>query len=93
MEFPVLCDNMTCRITILNSFRLFVPEVLQKLADCGVDAFRLYILDEEEDEIKNLIKLYRNYIEYGKAADARMDEEAARIKAAGFTKGHYFRGV
>jgi len=94
MEFPVLCDNIDCRSTILNSNVLFVPDALSSLADAGIDIFRLYIWDEDTDTIKELVRLYRAALaapDTGeKAASGRLAE---KIKASGFTKGHYYRGV
>ena len=94
MEFPVLCDNVDCRSTILNSKVLFVPDSLRSLAEAGIDIFRLYIWDEDDDTVKEIVRLYRSELTgtgsgYG-TAFGRLTE---KIKAAGFTKGHYYRGV
>ena len=94
MEFPVLCDNVDCRSTILNSKALFVPDSLRSLAEAGIDIFRLYIWDEDDDTVKEIVRLYRSELTgtgsgYG-TAFGRLTE---KIKAAGFTKGHYYRGV
>jgi collagenase-like PrtC family protease len=73
---------------------LFVPDALSSLADAGIDIFRLYIWDEDTDTIRELVRLYRAALagpDAGeKAASGRLAEE---IKASGFTKGHYYRGV
>lgn len=73
---------------------LFVPDALSSLADAGIDIFRLYIWDEDTDTIKELVRLYRAALaapDTGeKAASGRLAE---KIKASGFTKGHYYRGV
>ncbi len=93
VEFPILCDNMACRSTILNSNNLFVPDILDKLAESGVDVFRLYFNDETAGDIAGIVKIYRDFLDLGKRAETVHSDEIARIKAAGFTKGHYFRGV
>lgn len=93
-EFPVFCDSIDCRSTILNSNVLFVPDSLRTLADAGIDIFRLYIWDEDDDTIRELVKLYRAGLEGADISDgtafSRLTE---KLKAAGFTKGHYYRGV
>ena len=91
IEFPVLCDRIDCRSTILNSNVLFIPDSLKKLKDSGVGLFRLYISDEKPDIVKSLVELHRTA---STQEDFRgFKELAEEIKAGGFTKGHYFRGV
>ena len=93
IEFPILCDAVDCRSTILNSNVLFVPDGINGLRKAGINIFRLYILDERPEELKELVQLFRA------AAAGDSDEMAShsalveRIKAEGFTKGHYYRGV
>ncbi len=92
-DFPVLCDNIDCRSTLLNSNVLFVPDSLKNLADAGINIFRLYIWDEEPDIIKDMVSLYRAAASCDSKAAAAYGGLAERIKASGFTKGHYYRGV
>lgn len=93
MEFPVLCDRLDCRSTILNAKVLFVPDSLQSLKAGGAGIFRLYIWDETSDRIKELVQLYRAAALGDSREMAAHSELAERVKAAGFTKGHYYRGV
>jgi collagenase-like PrtC family protease len=93
MEFPVLCDNIDCRSTILNSTVLFVPDSLRSLAEAGISIFRLYIWDEDVDTIKELVRLYRAALAGSGSGEAALGRLTDKIKAAGFTKGHYYRGV
>jgi collagenase-like PrtC family protease len=93
MEFPVLCDNVDCRSTVLNSTVLFVSDSLRSLADAGISIFRLYIWDEDVDTIKELVRLYRTVLAESGSGKAVSGWLTDRIKAAGFTKGHYYRGV
>lgn len=91
--FPVLCDNIDCRSIILNSNVLFVPDSMGSLVKAGVDIFRFYIWDEDPVTIRELVGLYR-----ASAAGSAVEAAACaglveRVKAAGFTKGHYYRGV
>jgi len=91
IDFPVICDKIDCRSTILNSNVLFVPEAVKKLADAGVSTFRLYIMNECIDRIKELVNLYRML-----ACKADAEKYAGlvkRIKSEGFTKGHFYKGV
>jgi putative protease len=93
MEFPILCDKIDCRSTILNSNALFVPDSLRDLKAAGTGVFRMYIWDEAPDVVKELVQLYRAAVcGSSKWAEARSGL-TERIKAAGFTKGHYYRGV
>lgn len=88
VEFPVLCDSLDCRSTILNSKVLFAPDALISLRDAGVVIFRLCMLNEEPDEIRELVMLHRdiaagcgNWMDtHGKLIE--------NIKSAGFTKGY-----
>ncbi len=93
IEFPVLSDNVDCRSTILNSNVLFIPDGAKSLRQAGVDIFRLYILDERPEDVKELVRLFRASI-IGSNTDIEAHNELVeRIKATGFTKGHYYRGV
>ncbi len=92
MGFPVICDNIDCRSTILNSNVLFVPDSIGSLVKAGVNLFRLYIWDEEPDTLKDLVGLYRASASGGKD-NAAFGGLVDRIKASGFTKGHFYRGV
>ncbi len=93
MGFPVLCDNIDCRSTILNSNVLFVPDSMGSLIKAGVNIFRLYIWDEDPDTIKDLIGLYKASATGDASEVAAYSSLVDRIKATGFTKGHYYRGV
>lgn len=87
VEFPVLCDNTTCRSTILNSKVLFVPEMLKELTQSGVSILRLYIWDEEPEDIIQLVRLHR-----GEQTE-QTGRIAEKVRGSGFTKGHYVKGV
>ena len=91
MEFPVLCDRIDCRSTILNSNALFIPDGLKTLRDSGVRFFRLYISDEPPDTVSKLAELHRKALAGEDISGFKGFVE--EIKAGGFTKGHYYRGV
>lgn len=92
-EFPVFCDRVDCRSTILNSNVLFIPDSLRSLKAAGVGIFRLYIWDEEPSVVKELVQLYRSAMSGDDIGLAGHGQLAEKIKAPGFTKGHYYRGV
>jgi putative protease len=92
-EFPVLCDRIDCRSTILNSNVLFIPDSLRSLKAAGVSIFRLYIWDEKPSGIKELVQLYRAAMIGNDKEIAEHSQLTDKIKASGFTKGHYYRGV
>lgn len=91
VEFPVFCDRIDCRSTILNSNVLYIPDSLKKLADSGIGLLRLYISDEKPENVRSLVELHRMAL---KQEDFKgLKELTEEIKGRGFTKGHYFRGV
>jgi putative protease len=92
-EFPVFCDRMDCRSTILNSTVLFVPDGLRSLKSAGIDIFRLYVWEEEPDAVGELVRLYRAALAGDEQGVREHGRLADRIRASGFTKGHYYRGV
>jgi len=91
IEFPVICDKIDCRSIILNSNVLFVPEAVKKLADAGVSTLRMYIRDESQERIRDLVSLYRELA--GGADTGKYAELIEQIKTKGFTKGHFYKGV
>lgn len=93
IHFPVLCDKMDCRNTILNSNVLFVPDVVNTLKKAGIDIFRLYIWEEKPEQIKELVQLYRASAAGDTGKLKGFGSLSQQIKEAGHTKGHYFRGV
>ncbi|HEY9062868.1 MAG TPA: DUF3656 domain-containing protein [Pseudobacteroides sp.] len=57
-RFPVLCDRIDCRSTILSSDRLSIPECVGELKIIGIETFRFNIWDESNDDIDKLIKKF-----------------------------------
>jgi putative protease len=90
-EFPVLCDRTDCRSTILNSDVLFVTDVVKALADAGIGLLRMYIWDEEPEQVRELIKLYKAARFDGAVKPSGF--RTAMLNEGRYTKGHYFRGV
>lgn len=52
--FRILTDRQNCRNIILNSKKIFVPEVVNELKN--VEYFRTYFLDETAEERRKIIK-------------------------------------
>jgi len=76
-KFPILTDPEVCRIQLLNSKILFVPEVCGYLKE-DVDYFRAYFFDETKEEREKVLR----QIKTGK-----------KIDTFGYTSGHFYRGV
>jgi len=92
VRFPVRTDKISCQTTVYNSKVIFVPEVINELAEAGVCDFRIDFTDEKPERMRDIMSLYR--YETGKDAKPGFyDELIDEIKSEGFTRGHYFRGV
>ncbi len=76
-KFPILSDKLTCTSRIFNTSPVVMSDKLNQIKKCGAKYLRFSFTDENTDEIKNIISLYKN----GKKCDFE------------FTRGHYFRGV
>ena len=83
MPMPLVLDDTDCRATILNTDKLYVPEIVQNLVESGVNIFRMYFFDETKEEIEEICS------EFKEAIDGKSDFD---IKY-GTTRGHYFRGI
>lgn len=64
-EFPVLGDPRSCRSTVLNCNRICRLESVRELLESGVGIFRMYIYDENPEEIKKTASLFKAAF-YGK---------------------------
>ncbi len=93
IEFPVLCDNIDCRSTILNSTSLFLADNIKKSDFSGIDYIRLNIFDETPERVQKLLKLHRQALEDFQAVKANFADVVEEIRSEGFTRGHYYRGV
>lgn len=93
MEFPVLCDRIDCRSTIFNANVLLAADSIDKIKTSGADMVRLNFIDERPDEIRSIVDMHRDVLNYGKKALDAHKQLTEKIKDRGFTKGHYLRGV
>jgi len=79
----------SCRTQLLNSDVLLLAEELRDFTAGGVTKLRGDFYLESPEETGRIIKLYKNYRNMD-GKDRGLIEE---IKAKGFTKGHFYRGV
>ncbi len=91
--FPVVTDNMDCRSSIYNSATLLVPELCGRLKKSGVELFRLDFLFEDAETVYDVTAMYSDVLKYGDEALEKYAPLVERLRAGGFTRGHYFRGV
>jgi putative protease len=89
-RFPLVGDSTDCRCTIFYSSALFAPDIVKKAGDLGLDYIRLSFVDESPKEIYDIVNLHRSLLEN---RESKFTETIERIKAKGFTKGHFSRGV
>lgn len=94
--FPVETDRH-CRMHIYNSRDLCVIEDLAALKAIGVSVLRIEAGRQGPDYVRDVVKSYKTALEL---PASKMEEETAAFKdimqkhsPAGFTKGHYYRGV
>jgi putative protease len=93
MEFPVICDKIDCRSTLMNANVLLLLDNIDKIINSGADYLRLNITDEDESAIKKIIETHRLVLNKGAGSMQGYEALIRGIKERGFTKGHYFRGV
>lgn len=93
IEFPVVCDNISCRTVILNSNVLFIPELIDGLYLGNAGRMRLYVWDETPEQVNKLCMLHRGLSVNSKKAMQQYGSLIEQVKSGGYTKGHYLRGV
>jgi U32 family peptidase len=72
---------------------LYLIESIEKLQNAGIDSVRLNVTDENNDTIRQIVDMHKEAIQGGAGSIKRHRDIIEKIKAEGFTKGHYFRGV
>ena len=94
--FPVETDRY-CRMHIFNSRDLCVIEDLAALRGIGVAVLRIEATRQGPDYVRDVVKSYHSALDQ---PVSQIEEKTARLKdlmlkysPAGFTKGHYYRGV
>lgn len=78
-----------CRTQLLNSDVLLLAEELGDVVASGVTRLRGDFYFESPEETGRIIKLYKDY----RNIDWKERSFIEEIKAKGFTKGHFYRGV
>lgn len=99
MIFPLECDE-NCRMLVFNPKTLCLADRLTGLLKTGVRTLRIEARKEEPYWVKKVVQVYRQeldrYQELGpekyKVRDGSK-ELLSQLSPAGFTAGHYFRGV
>lgn len=96
MHFP-LESVENCRMFIFNSKVLNMLEQLSELLAARVNWLRIEARREEAYWVKKVVQVYRAELTRAeKGAVQPLPESMAileELSPAGFTKGHYFRGV
>jgi len=83
-QFPLITDQGDCRVTLLNTDKIDVPDLLLPLKEKGISVFRLYAHDESAEEMAEILVQYRK---------ALMQPYKDYNREKGYTSGHYRRGV
>lgn len=94
--FPVDTDT-SCRFYVFNSRTLCMIDDLDKIIGLGVGGLRIEARHAQEQEVVQLLGMYRQALEEIGADSSRPPswyrEELERKAAAPLTRGHYYRGV
>lgn len=83
-HFPLQCYAGSCRMLILNSVKLHVPELAQPLQNNGVSWLRLHLCEEAPEDTAAQIAQYQG---------ALLQQPGRVPKGQLYTAGHYMRGV
>jgi putative protease len=95
-EFPLAGDS-NCRFYVFNSRTLCLIDDLDKVIDMGIGSIRIEARRQSEDEIRQMVAIYRrtlNQLQAGEKPDyENLKVQLARVSPSKFTKCHYYRGV
>jgi len=96
LVFPIYTGN-NCSIQILNAQKMCLLEHIKELEEAFITNIRIDFTIEKEDEITQTLSAYLEAVESVTSGSSRSeilnDSLIEKIKGAGFTKGHFFRGV
>jgi putative protease len=96
MDFPVRTDRY-CRSHIFNSKDLSMLDSLRDLIKSGAEIIRLNMLDENPDEVLSITRAFSDSVDYINGYLSKLpssvSEISEKIRDAGYTRGHYYRGV
>ena len=80
-RFPIICEN--CKNILLNSVPIYMADKAADLVSLNVDAIRLKFTTETPDEVKKVIKAYKEGLS-GTVPKGVFDK---------ITRGHFYRGA
>ena len=86
-KFPVIFNNKQCTMQILNADKLFSEEAIKQL-NSKVDYMRVYVYDENTENIKNVINGIQDILN-----SKEMKNKIISNNTQKYTNGHFFRGV
>jgi len=86
-KFPVLFNNKQCTMQILNSDKLFSEEATKSLSN-KVDYMRLYVYDENINQIENVINNVIDIINNKGVENKIVSNETEK-----YTNGHFYKKV
>jgi putative protease len=81
------------RTVYLNSQPLFMLDRLRELKKASVTSYRLEFTSETAEEIREVLQLLNKQIGALESNREIKDGFPGFIRAGGFTRGHYYRGV
>ncbi|WP_202819970.1 DUF3656 domain-containing U32 family peptidase [Calderihabitans maritimus] len=96
--FPLESDQY-CRMFVFNPKELCLIEDLPLFMDLGINSLRIEAKKESAEYVRRVVTAYRTAIDEAwqlrkdKGTLTKLKEELEKASAAGFTKGHYYRGV
>lgn len=96
--FPLICDRL-CRMHLFNPKELCLMENLLEILTLDLASLRIEGQTRPPEQLTKIVRTYRevldqyqdNVLPTGRLAEAK--QYLATFTPAGFTKGHYFRGV
>lgn len=92
-RFNYKTDPLLKRTTLYNSSKLMLDDT-SPLKESSVGILRIGIMDESLDEISELCRFYREQWVGGvERSVLHMSETIMKMKKAGVTEGHFYRGV
>lgn len=86
-KFPVLFNKVQCTMQILNSDKLFSEEAIKSLNN-KVDYMRMYIYDENKEDIQKVLNVVKQIRNNGVTVDKISSNNNTK-----YTNGHFFREV
>lgn len=95
LSFPLKRRKVArCYTEILNSQLLMVADEMERISEIGVQGYGLNLEGYGIEDMKEIINLHRFAIDYpGQSFPHDLENVLNKLKNAGYTRGHFFRGV